>query len=345
MQKTHFMPSERPAVLNFNDEVTGLIYGFIFRPGRPPERVSSQQVQEAYQQICHSEGFIWLHVNLTHAMAEKWLKKHFTIDELFFEEIREGSRSTRIERQGNSLLAVLNDVIFNPEDSVDETSTLWVSCHPQLGVTARHKPVRLIELLYKRLDYISINSPIELMVYLLQEQEDLLENIVRRANLYVDRIEECLLTHHVKKNRANLGRLRRMLLRCQRLLAPEPTALFRLLNRPPAWIAPEVVQNFRQFTEEFSVVLNDLIALTERIRLLQEEITSRQMEQSNRTLYVLTVITVLALPINIVAGFFGMNVGGIPLANNHHGFLLLVVIVGVFTLLAGWWALRRRDDS
>jgi zinc transporter len=60
---------------------------------------------------------------------------------------------------------------------------------------------------------------------------------------------------------------------------------------------------------------------------------------------VLTVITVLALPINIVAGFFGMNVGGIPLANNHHGFLLLVVIVGVFTLLAGWWALRRRDDS
>ncbi len=100
------------------------------------------------------------------------------------------------------------------------------------------------------------------------------------------------------------------------------------------------MQAFRQFTEEFSVVLNDLSGLIERISLLQEEIGARQLEQSNRTLYTLTVITVLALPINIVAGFFGMNVGGIPLASNHHGFILLVVIVAVFTLGAGYLAFR-----
>jgi len=31
-----------------------------------------------------------------------------------------------------------------------------------------------------------------------------------------------------------------------------------------------------------------------------------------------------------------MNVGGIPLAENHHGFWLLVAIVATFTVLAGW---------
>lgn len=36
-----------------------------------------------------------------------------------------------------------------------------------------------------------------------------------------------------------------------------------------------------------------------------------------------------------------MNVGGIPLASNPHGFLLLVLIVFVFTLLAGWLTFRR----
>ena len=81
----------------------------------------------------------------------------------------------------------------------------------------------------------------------------------------------------------------------------------------------------------------------ERIRLLQEEIASRQMEQSNRTLFTLTVITVLALPINIIAGFFGMNVGGVPLANNPHGFILLVLLVTLFTCIAAWLTLRRRD--
>jgi zinc transporter len=119
--------------------------------------------------------------------------------------------------------------------------------------------------------------------------------------------------------------------------------MFRLLNRPPACLDRAVVQAFRQFTEEFSVVLNDLSGLIERISLLQEEIGARQLEQSNRTLYTLTVITVLALPINIVAGFFGMNVGGIPLASDHHRVYRLVVIVGIFTLGA-ILAFRRRDD-
>ena len=45
--------------------------------------------------------------------------------------------------------------------------------------------------------------------------------------------------------------------------------------------------------------------------MLQEEIAANLNEQSNRTLFTLTVVTVLALPINIIAGFFGMNVGGI----------------------------------
>lgn len=48
--------------------------------------------------------------------------------------------------------------------------------------------------------------------------------------------------------------------------------------------------------------------------LLQEEIAANLNEQTNRTLFTLTVVTVLALPINIIASFFGMNVGGIPLA-------------------------------
>jgi zinc transporter len=117
------------------------------------------------------------------------------------------------------------------------------------------------------------------------------------------------------------------------------------LNRPPTWLSREVVQDLRQFTEEFTVVLNDLASLTERIRLLQEELSAKLMEQNNRTLYTLTVITVLALPINIVAGFFGMNVGGIPLASNHHGFILLVLLVGSFTLIAGYLAFRRRDET
>ncbi len=118
----------------------------------------------------------------------------------------------------------------------------------------------------------------------------------------------------------------------QRLLAPEPGALFRLLRPdPPAGLAARgrpATRRSAQSTEEFPLVLDDLAALVERIKLLQEEIAAKLNEQTNRTLFTLTLVTVLALPINIVAGFFGMNVGGIPLADHPHGFWVLVAVVG-----------------
>ncbi|CAI0896184.1 Zinc transport protein ZntB [Serratia liquefaciens] len=337
--------AEKLHKLDFDDEVTGLIYGHVFRTSEPPQRVSSQQACQAYQSLSPGEGFIWLHLNLNHAAAEKWLKNHFEISEFFFDEIRHGSHTTRIERQGEDLFAVLNDVIFHPKENNPEIATLWLYCRSGLVVTVRHKPLRLIERLLGRLGPLQLASSTELLAHLLEEQEEVLEQVVRQANQYVDTIEDRLLSNHVKRNRTELGRMRRMLLRFQRLLAPEPAALFRLLNRPPTWLSRDVVQDLRQFTEEFTVVLNDLASLTERIRLLQEEIGAKQMEQNNRTLYTLTVITVLALPINIVAGFFGMNVGGIPLASNHHGFVLLVLLVGGFTLVTGYLAFRRRDEG
>jgi len=57
----------------------------------------------------------------------------------------------------------------------------------------------------------------------------------------------------------------------------------------------------------------------------------------------LTIVTVLALPINIVAGLLDMNVGGIPLAQEPHGFAVFVALVIAFTALSAWWVFRKRD--
>ncbi|NYS35410.1 magnesium transporter CorA, partial [Streptococcus danieliae] len=101
----------------------------------------------------------------------------------------------------------------------------------------------------------------------------------------------------------------------------------------------------RQSTEEFSVVLSDMSSLQERIKLLQEEIAARVNEENSRSLFVLTIVTVLALPINIIAGMLGMNVGGIPLAQHPQGFWIIVAIIVTFTVVAGWLVVRVQRNS
>ena len=135
-----------------------------------------------------------------------------------------------------------------------------------------------------------------------------------------------------------------MLVRLQRLLAPEPAAFFRLLNQPPKWITKEDLQELHQGAEEFSAAVSDSIAVVERVKLIQEELVALVNEQTNHTLFVLTLVTVLALPINLVAGLFGMNVGGIPLAEHGHGFFIIVGLLLGLTVLLAYVALGRRRD-
>jgi zinc transporter len=172
-----------------------------------------------------------------------------------------------------------------------------------------------------------------------------LVDLVRQATTRVDEVEDRLLAGRLAHKRARLGAMRRLLVRLQRLLLPEPAALFRLLQHPPAWMAELDGQDLRDATEEFSVVLRDMVALQERVKLLQEEVAAEVNEQNGRSLFVLTIVTVLALPINMIAGLLGMNVGGIPLAGNEHGFLIIVAIVITFTLIAAWLAFRGRGDD
>ncbi len=332
----------------YGSDPVGLVSGFRFAPGESAQDIDSAAAL-VWLKAAGAQGeppggaFLWLHFNLSHSACERWMRGQLGLPEDFFEALRQGSHSTRIERQDPALLAVVNDVTYNFGVTSTDVSTLWACADRRLLVTARARPLRSVDKLRAAVRRGEcFRSPLDLLVHLLRDQADVLVQIVRETGVSVDKIEDQLLSQRLRGNRAELGALRRGLVRLQRLLAPEPGAMFRLLNRPPAWAQEGDLQELRESTEEFSLVLSDLAALVERIKLLQEEIAAKLNEETNRTLFMLTLVTVLALPINIVAGFFGMNVGGVPLAENPHGFWVLVALVASFTALAGRWAFRKQ---
>ena len=175
-------------------------------------------------------------------------------------------------------------------------------------------------------------SSVALLDHLLRDQADELQRIVRQATERVDDIEDALLAGRHAGHESEVAALRRLMVRLQRLLAPEPSALLRMLSNPPDWVAEQDKQQLQQASEEFALVLRDIQALQERIRAVQDETSARVAQENNQTLYVLTMVTVLALPINLISGLFGMNVGGLPLLEHKHGFW---VVVGLIVVLAG----------
>jgi len=331
--------------LNYGSDPSGLVWGYLFGQGLQAVQIDSGAALEWLQTPERERAgqFIWLHFNLSNTASEKWLTAHANLADEFYETLHLGSRSTRIELAENTLIAVVNDVLHNFSFEESDISTLWVNVARHVMVSARRKPLQSIERVRQAVKQGEpVRSSVELLVHLLRDQADVLVKIVRDAVARVDTIEDKLLAGHPTAQREDLGAMRRVLVRLQRLLAPEPAALFRLLQRPPGWMAEVDTQELRESTEEFSVVLSDMSSLQERIKLLQEEIAARVNEETGRSLFVLTIVTVLALPINIIAGMLGMNVGGVPLASHPYGFWIIAAIVALFTLVAAWMVKRAK---
>jgi zinc transporter len=329
----------------YRSDLSGVVCAYGFAPHGPGRDLPTEEAREWLEGARAAPQFVWLHFDLSNVGAEKWMRAHLDLPESFFEALHDGTRTTRIELADDALVAVLNDVLHDFAFDAAHVSTLWVCVTHRLLVTARRKPLRSIDPLRVSVrNGDPFRSTVDMLEHLLSDQGDVLVGIVRKATASVDEIEDSLLAGRLEAKRSDLGALRRVMVRLGRLLAPEPPALFRLLNRPPPWMEDADGQALRQASEEFSTVLTDMTVIAERIKLLQEEVAAGINEQNNRSLFLLTVFTVLALPINIIAGLFGMNVGGIPLAQNEHGFWLVVGVVATLTIVAVWILVRRRRD-
>ena len=327
----------------YGSDEAGLVCGYLFAPEAKGRPLDSEAAVEWVRSPPPDGSFLWLHFNVSNTGAKPWLQRHLLLPEDFYDSLHEGTGSTRVEQTAESLLAVVNDVLFDFAFDAAHVSTVSLWVQERLLVSARSKPLRPIDRLRESVRAgETFRSPVEILAHLLHLQAEVLAGIVRDSTVRVDTIEDGLLANRVRSSRGDLGRLRRVLVRLQRLLAPEPAALFRLLSRPPAWIGEADVQSLREAAEEFASAVADASALVERLKLLQEELAALINEQNNRSLFILTIVTVLALPFNVVAGLFGMNVGGIPFADHASGFWMVVVLVALFTGVAGLWAYRRR---
>ncbi|HTQ98884.1 MAG TPA: transporter [Candidatus Acidoferrum sp.] len=336
-----------PLDSTYGSDQHGLIWGYRFSPGRPAESITSDAYVAAMATPSPGadKDFFWLHMSLANASSETWMRQHFELPQAFFDSLRTEQSSTRLESDEDMLVAVIHDVLFETSFDTSAAGSASVGIGPRLLLSARLRPLRSLDKLREavRTGH-TFHSPVELLAHLLREQANVLSEILRRSTQRVDQVEDRILANRISITRAELGALRRSLVRLQRLLAPEPAAFFRLLNRPLRWITEDGLQELRQAAEEFSAAINDSALLVERVKLIQEELAAMNNEQTNRTLFVLTVVTVIALPINLISGLFGMNVGGIPFSGNEQGFGAIVITLVVLTSVLGWLTLGRKRD-
>jgi len=309
-----------------SDDATGLVWAYEFDRAHTARPIDSARAAERLARGGVLDSCVWLHFNLSNSRSEPWLREHIALPDAFYELIAERP-STRVEAVSETLVAVIRDVpFFGSDTSSDASMTICVNTNSM--ISARTQQLRSVDRLRAAVrggDH--FESPVELLAHLLRDQADVLMEMVRDAAKRVDDVEDRVVDASSSGERHLLGLVRRRLVRVQRLLAPEPAALFRLLNRPPSWLRDNDVAELRRSAEELSAAVADSSAVVDRVRILQDELAAKLDEATNRTLYILTVLTAIVAPFEFISQLFGMGVGGVPFHDNPHGFWVVFTMI------------------
>ena len=83
-------------------------------------------------------------------------------------------------------------------------------------------------------------------------------------------------------------------------------------------------RNFEDILEHLQRAYRNSGMLLEKLDALHNSYIVENNEQMNRTVYILTLLSGIFLPLNLIVGFFGMNTTSLPFTQGEGGTYLVL---------------------
>ncbi len=314
-----------------------LICGFSASPSGEARRLDWDELDRV---MASGEGYCWIHLDAADVRVQSWVSNQPTLPAQAKKTLLGEDKLVRFKEAGEyGLAGVLSDLHHDFDDDPSAVGELRVYFDERRVVTARRHPLQAVDRLRRAMERGQCDiRPLSLVAQLLLHLSDAFIELVQDATEDLDAVESAILDD-AAEGAADLGRVRRLLARLRRHLGPQRLALGRLAARPPLWAGDEDANALRDAVARLDAVGHDLDLAQERARQLQDERAATLAEITNRNLYVLSIVTAFFLPMTLVTGVFGMNVGGLPGVESAHGFFWTMVLMGA-TGLATWGFLK-----
>ncbi len=180
-------------------------------------------------------------------------------------------------------------------------------------------------------------SPGDFVAKLALRLADRAEPVVATLNEAVDTMEEGVLAENTPPAlRGQLADVRRTAIVLRRFMFPQRDALSTLAIEDLDWLTERDRSKLREATDRITRLAEELDAIRERAAVVHEQLVERRAEAMNRNMLVLAVVAAIFLPLGLLTGLLGINVGGLPGAGTSWAFWAVCALLGVITAFNLW---------
>lgn len=289
------------------------------------------------------DGPLWVHLDYTGHGSSKWLDEKSGLPRLTFEALVSEDPRPRAVTSGDSLMVILRGVNINPGAAPDDLVAVRAFIDGERMITLRHRRVVALDDIQEEL--LAGHGPVASGDFLVELAHHMMERIgpvVSELDDMVDALEDEVLTAESYGLRPRIASMRRQAITLRRYLAPQRDVLSLLPMERVSWLSDMDRLHLREAADINTRYVEDLDSARERASVTHEELDSRLSEQMNKTMYLLSLVATIFLPLSFLTGLLGINVGGIPGADTPWAFYAVCAVAAVVTFVQVMIFKRKR---
>ena len=284
--------------------------------------------------VDRTNKILWVHFDYSSKEANEWITNKSGIEDVAIDALLTEETRPRTTILNDSLLIALRGVNLNPNSKPEDMISIRLYISPNLIISTRRRNLLTVTELIDNLKRgIGPKSSSEFLVELTYRITDRMDSVIDQIQDRTDFLEENLLDAADTKFRNEILAIRRETIILKRYLSPQKEALNKLYNDKITWVNEYQKIEIRETNDQLMRHIEELDTIRDKVALIQEELANRLSEQLNKKMYILSIISAIFLPLSFLTGLLGINIGGIPGAENENAFyifsLILVFIISV----------------
>jgi magnesium transporter len=276
----------------------------------------------------------WVNIEKPTLEDMEYLRENYNFHPLDLEDCLSPIERPKIDEYEDYLFIVMHFPIYNRDEQVSQPSEVDFFIGARYLITVHEGILKPMARLFdecqqdeeKRHKFMAKGAA-RLLYAILDYLVDYIMPILNKVSSNIRQIERDMFTEDMRHIVREISIVRRDIIALRRIVKPQIAIVSNLEHRDRAFIQEELDVYFGDIADAFSKAWDTLEDHEDIIEALSDTSDSLTSYRINEVMRILTVISVIMLPLTLISGIYGMNLYHLPLGRDPWGFLYVIAFM------------------
>jgi len=296
--------------------------------------------------IIEAAGIRWIHIESPRTVDRDWLEENFDFHPLDYEDVYSRNQRPKLDQYDDYVFIVLHFPMFDKTTGRISAAELDLFMGPDYLITLPNIPLAPLNAMFERYrekDDLREATFSKGSGYLLYKIVDTCVDasfpMLRKMGVKLDELEDDIFEGRSSEIVRSISDTKQEIINFRRIVRPQTAVLRDLESVKQRYLQDELEIYFDDISDAAERIWDTLENYKEVIEALESTNESVLSHRLNDSFRVLTAVSVVLLPLTLVASIFGMNV---PVPGEGHPLAFLTILVLMAVLLVMLVAYFRR---